>query len=93
VRCAAVGTRGAAWKCAGEGNKSPTLRFDTVWSGELTVSPCGDGTFIMGLPRYEITADVPAGAGDDSALMRVTLMGLPEADLLLSHGAPQALTD
>ncbi len=93
MRCAAVGTRGVAWRCAGEGNKSPTLRFDTVWSGELTVSPCGDGTFIMGLPRYELTADVPAGAGADSALMRVTLMGLPEADLLLSHGAPQALTD
>jgi hypothetical protein len=67
--------------CAGEGNKSPTLRFDTVWSGELTVSPCSDGSFVMGLPRYEVTADVPAGAGADSTLVRVTRP--LECDLLL----------
>jgi len=52
-----------------------------VWSGELTVSPCGDGSFIMGLPRYEATADVPAGAGAGSALVQVSAGMRPAAVL------------
>ena len=87
---AAAGTRWVARWCAGEGNKAPTLRFDTVWSGELTVSACGDGSFVMGLPRHEVTADVPAGAGADSALLRVRPPS--ECDLLLAYGTLHALT-
>lgn len=60
----------AAALVKGEGNKSPTLHFDTVWSGELTVSPLADGGFCMELPAYETGSDVPEGAGIDAALIQ-----------------------
>ena len=60
-------------RLAGEGNKSPTLHFDTVWSGELTVSPSEDGGYCMELPAYETSSDTPEGAGFDTALVQVNV--------------------
>lgn len=56
---------------AGEGNKSLTLHFDTVWSGELTVSPSEHGGYCMELSAYETSSDAPEGAGFDTALVQV----------------------
>ena len=58
---------------AGEGNKSPTLRFDTVYSGELAVSANADGTYCMELPAQTLSEEVPDGAAADSALVQVLL--------------------
>lgn len=60
-------------RLAGEGNKSPTLHFDTVWSGELTVSPSEDGCYCMELPAYTTSSDAPEGAGFDTALVQVNV--------------------
>ena len=66
--------RFSATSCAaGEGNKSPTLCFDTVYSGELAVSANADGTYCMELPAYTLSEEVPIGAAADSALVQVLL--------------------
>lgn len=61
-------------RAAGEGNKSPILIFDTVYSGELAVSAKADGTYCMELPAHAVSEEVPDGAGADSALVRVLLV-------------------
>ncbi|KAK9822220.1 hypothetical protein WJX81_008305 [Elliptochloris bilobata] len=59
----------------GEGNRSPTLHFDTVASGELTVSAAPDDKYCMELPASAVSEDVPEGAGVDSALMQEVVGG------------------
>ena len=49
------------------------LRFDTVYSGELSVSANADGTYCMELPAQALSEEVPDGAGADSALIQVLL--------------------
>ena len=60
-------------RAAGEGNTSPVLRFDTVYSGELSVSANADGTYCMELPAQVLGEEVPDGAGADSTLIQVVL--------------------
>ena len=49
------------------------LRFDTVYSGELSVSANADGTYCMELPAHAVSEELPDGAGADSALIQVVL--------------------
>ena len=59
---------------AGEGSKVDLLRFETH-SGELTVKQQADGSagglLCMDFPSVATTAELPAGMGNDSELVKV----------------------